>query len=277
MESFGYNSYIYDFSAGGVPTDFGTAQLPLSMPEFYNYDVSMPVFNAEPSSFSNQSENYGAVYSEPVGNLFDSNCYFGTFGADAAVMPMPSFWDFFRMQLPLPLFDLAAFSLPQITLPTPVRKPASAQNKVRQNPFSLNFDTTVKFDSVSAAGYNPMLGKKLAQEVASHVEPRSTGFCSRYVSNAMARLGIAGKREHAYKMISSLRQNPHFREVDASSVDLKKLPAGCVVVYPQKSAGYSSKYGHIEITLGNGTAASDFINKKVKSSPDMKIFVPVSA
>ena len=170
-------------------------------------------------------------------------------------------------------FKLLELKLPEFKLPS-FRKSLPAKSNIYRD---YEFNTAVKYTSLKDAGYNSELAQKLAKEVASHVESGSTGFCSRYVSDAMARLGIAGARGDAWELKSSLRNNPHFKEIDPSSVDVAKLPAGCVLVYPRGDAGYSNDFGHVEITLGDGTAASDFINRNVKQSQNMSIFVPVSA
>ena len=56
-------------------------------------------------------------------------------------------------------------------------------------------------------------------------------------------------------------------------MDLSSLPAGCVLVYDRGVAGYSSKYGHTEITLGDGTAGSGGITHNIRQGA--RVFVPV--
>ena len=165
------------------------------------------------------------------------------------------------------------FSMPKLTIPKLSKNFISAT----RNTSELNFDTSIKYKSLKEAGYNANLAQRLAKDVASHVEAGSTGYCAKYVSNSLERLGIAGARGDAYELRDSLRNNPHFKEVDVNSVDIKNLPAGCILVYQQGAAGYSNAYGHVEITLGNGKAASDYINDNIKASLNMNIFVPVTA
>ncbi len=205
----------------------------------------------------------------PKSYRFDSYDYFSSFNQ----LDYNSYEQLNRSWFKLPEIKLPEFKLPEFKLPGLFRtssvKPASSKKD--------DFNTSVKFTSLKEAGYNASLAQKLAQEAASHVEPRSTGFCSRYVSDAMARVGIAGARGHAWELKTSLRNNSHFKEIDPSSVDVTKLPAGCVLVYPKGDSGYSSDFGHVEITLGDGSAASDFINPNLKQSNNMSIFVPVNA
>ena len=77
-------------------------------------------------------------------------------------------------------------------------------------------------------------------------------------------------------MDTKLENNPNFKEIKVSSVDeLKQLPAGCILVYERGAAGYSSKYGHIEVTLGDGTAGSDGQTRNLRYTQNMSVFVPV--
>ena len=55
----------------------------------------------------------------------------------------------------------------------------------------------------------------------------------------------------------------------------KDLPAGCVLVYEKGVAGYSSQYGHIEITDGNGNAYSDGKTRNIR--PGAKVYIPVES
>lgn len=203
-----------------------------------------------------------------IGNSFDSNLYLGSFGLGVSSLMDRSLLSIV-MAASNPVEPFFNFTFPTFSLPKFLSKKSSGTR------YSL--DTSVKFKSLKDAGYNQTLAKKLAQDAVSHAESHSTGYCAKYVSNAMARLGIAGKRGDAWELRDSLRNNPHFKEIDINSVDVTKLPAGCVLVYQRGAAGYSNAYGHVEITLGNGKAASDFVNNNIKKSSNMSVFVPVSA
>ena len=236
-------------------------------PAVHQYSNYQPLLNF--------TSNYGNISNLGI-TTFDSNMYFNNFGLSympytAPMMDlcsfMPDFSNFF-----IPTFTIPSFTLPKLNFSKLTTK------KTTNFDFShYKFDTSVKFSSLKEAGYNKKLAKKLAKDVAEHAESRPTGYCARYVSNAMERLGIVGKRGDAWELRDSLRNNPHFKEVDIRSINVKNLPAGCVLVYQRGAAGYSSKYGHVEITLGNGKAASDFINNNIKTSSNMSVFVPVSA
>lgn len=125
-------------------------------------------------------------------------------------------------------------------------------------------------------GYSAKKGWELAKKAVSSVVG-FTGKCARYVKNAIAKAGL-GKYEYgnACDMVSIMRRNKNFKEINPNGVDLKKLPAGCVLVYGKGVAGYSSKYGHTEITTGSGKAVSDGVTQNLHRKPTA-IFMPVAA
>ena len=85
-----------------------------------------------------------------------------------------------------------------------------------------------------------------------------------------------GHTGSAYQMGGVLAKNKDFQEITINNEnDLKKLPAGCIVVYDRGAAGYSSKHGHIEVTLGDGTACSDGRTYNMRYDQNMRVFVPV--
>lgn len=125
-------------------------------------------------------------------------------------------------------------------------------------------------------GYSAKKGFALAKSAVSSAIG-FVGKCAKYVKNAIARTGL-GKYEYgnACDMVSIMRKNKNFKEINPNGVDLKKLPAGCVLVYGKGVAGYSKKYGHTEITTGNGKAVSDGVTQNLHRRPTA-IFMPVAA
>lgn len=124
------------------------------------------------------------------------------------------------------------------------------------------------------AGYDKTKGDKLANTAAKN----TVGFthqCATYVKNAIQSSGL-GAYEYgdAYECANILERNKNFKEISTNGLDLSTLPAGCVLVYDKGVAGYSSKYGHTEITLGNGQAASDGVTNNIRQGA--RVFVPVS-
>lgn len=136
------------------------------------------------------------------------------------------------------------------------------------------FNTNTNLPQLKSIGYNAKKGKKLAQEAASHV----TGFngaCGTKVREALERAGLAnGKRTgSAADFGDVLLKQKNFKEVSANGMDLKSLPAGCILVYGRGVSNYNPKDGHVEITLGDGRAASDGLTNNIR--PGARIFVPV--
>ena len=130
--------------------------------------------------------------------------------------------------------------------------------------------------SFSLANYDSSAGEKLAKTALSNSKG-FTGYCATYVKKAIEKSGLGSyKQGDAYQMTNILRQNKNFEEISPSSVNVEDLPAGCVIVYNKGSQGYNSKYGHTEITTGDGRAVSDGITQNLHKQPDA-IFVPVMA
>lgn len=139
-------------------------------------------------------------------------------------------------------------------------------------------NNAISFDTLAQNGlkYSSDKGQRLAKSIANH-SVGFTGYCSKYASNALANTKLGDERAaSAYLMAGKLAENTeNFKEVSPDSVDLKKLPAGCYLVYDRGAAGYSSKHGHIEVTLGDGTACSDGRTYNIRKAQNMRIFVPV--
>ena len=155
-------------------------------------------------------------------------------------------------------------------------KPAAKKTKKTKTK-KTKVSTKNKLSELNKLGYSKEIGQKLAQNAAAKAKKNSTGYCARYVKQALEGCGLGnGESGDAYKWEDILRRNPNFKEVKISGKDFKKLPAGCIIVYPKGDAGYSSQYGHIEISLGNGKAVSDFVNN-IKASDNATVFIPINA
>lgn len=124
-------------------------------------------------------------------------------------------------------------------------------------------------------GYKASSGLRLARTAMS----RARGFvgrCAKYVKNAIASCGLGRYvNGNACEMTRILRNNKNFREISPAGVDLKSLPAGCILVYGRGVSGYSSRYGHTEITTGSGKAVSDGITNNIRGNVTA-IFIPVA-
>ena len=147
--------------------------------------------------------------------------------------------------------------------------PAVTTNSYETKPLSLTRNT-----NNSLAGYNASAGQKLAY-IALNNSAGWKHLCATYVKNAIQDANMGEyKYGDAYKMSSILRDNKNFKEISADSIDVKDLPAGCVLVYDKGAQGYSKNYGHTEITTGDGRAVSDGITQHLHKKPSA-VFIPV--
>jgi len=143
---------------------------------------------------------------------------------------------------------------------------------------SKSVTSTDSFEKSTPQGlesYNSEKGMRVAQDALAHSPNKFTDFCARHVYNALERTGLNTnmRRQSGYGLTYEFRKNPNFREVKVESIDWQNLPAGCILLYKPGSQGYSDKWGHVEITVGDGTAVSDGITQNIKK-PDT-IFIPV--
>lgn len=139
---------------------------------------------------------------------------------------------------------------------------------------TIDTNTNKASTSLEQVGYDANKGEKLAY-TASKNAVGFTKHCATYVKNAIQNSGL-GAYEYgdAYECANILERNKNFKEISTNGLDLSTLPAGCVLVYDKGVAGYSSKYGHTEITLGNGQAVSDGVTNNIRQGA--RVFVPVS-
>lgn len=248
---------------------FNTAPaLTFSMPAFM--PQMPPIFSFQPQltsffggfNFGFPQNNNNPFNFEPqtVGTKFDS-FKLTDFSLDGfepiSYVPKP-------LEFTLPSFD---FTTTASNSKTTAAYKSTASPKINPNPTTSLADV--------AQIYNKNKGVNLAQEVLKDVNPRSTGYCATYVKSAIQDAGLGSYVSgHAYQLPSILKNNKNFKEVHVAAGDLNKLPAGCVIAYDKGAANYSKTYGHCEITLGNGKAASDFITNNLRAA-DARVFVPV--
>ena len=142
-------------------------------------------------------------------------------------------------------------------------KPETKSEKSNTNTNNLKLD-----------GYNAFKGERLAK-IALNNSVGWTGYCATYVKNSIQQAGLGlYQYGHAYQMTNILKNNSNFKQISPDGVDVKSLPAGCVLVYNRGTQGYSKEYGHTEITTGDGRAVSDGITKNLYKKPSA-IFIPV--
>lgn len=152
-------------------------------------------------------------------------------------------------------------------------KKAAKEAKDVQKVKTTEIKTETKSKTLQEVGYNADKGKALAKTVANN----AVGFtnqCAKYVRIGLDNTGLGtGERGNGYEYADILSHNPNFKEVSTDKLKLSSLPAGCVLVYDRGVAGYSSAYGHVEITLGNGQAVSDGVTNNIRKGA--RVFVPV--
>ena len=131
---------------------------------------------------------------------------------------------------------------------------------------SVSSSIAGKFDSTAKHLAN------VARNVAASMNTR--GWCARGVMNALEKAGLKVPRvPSAWMAASKLAADPRFREVKLSDAEIKKLPAGAIVV----SGAFNSPgnpHGHIAVTLGNGKEASDHI-ANIRTNGTQRVFIPV--
>ena len=165
-----------------------------------------------------------------------------------------------------------------------------SQNNLK-NPFNINFDINTEGNenekenkhkdktsnkaslSLIRSGYDYIKGQKLANIARKNV----VGFkkkCATYAKTDIQQAGL-GKYEYgnATDCDKILDRNPNFKRVNISLEELKNTP-GIVLVYKAGVSGYHKKYGHIEITGGDGCAYSDGRTRNIR--PGFIAYAPVS-
>ena len=124
-------------------------------------------------------------------------------------------------------------------------------------------------------GYNAEKGERLAREARKGAAGRFKGKCATYVKKAVenANLGEYKYNVHGKDMARVYGQNKNFKKISAKGINVKDLPAGCILCYDAGKSGHHKVYGHTGITQGNGTEISDGITRNPKEAS--YILVPV--
>ncbi len=130
-------------------------------------------------------------------------------------------------------------------------------------------------DLMDKIGYNAEKGQRLAQEAKKGAAGRFKGKCATYVKKAVenANLGEYKYGVHGKDMARVYGQNKNFKRISAKGINVKDLPAGCILCYEAGKSGHHKVYGHTGITQGNGTEISDGITRNPKEAS--YILVPV--
>lgn len=115
-------------------------------------------------------------------------------------------------------------------------------------------------------------GQGMAKAAERHARGRG-GRCFKYVADVLDRFGVVLSGRSAWMAAGQLARNPKMAEVKGlKNEDLKKLPAGAVVVW---NRGNGHAHGHISISLGDGREASDIIRRQATQyGTSFRVFAP---
>ncbi len=231
------------------------------MTNYFNFNFGLPygMNNWFMPSFSFQ--NFFSQFQMPMFNIYDS--WFSNFN---------NTYNFNVPFLNQSYFNYSVFPYNQNTGPQNVD--TFNREKQNSNAVSMSSDIDYSKDDLKLDDYNAFKGERLAN-IALNRSSGWTGYCARYVKNAIQAANLGSYQYgHAYQMTNILKNNKNFKQISTNGVDVSKLPAGCILVYDKNTEGYSKKYGHTEITTGDGRAVSDGITKHLHKKPSA-IFIPV--
>ena len=184
-----------------------------------------------------------------------------------------SFGSWFNFSFPsFSHFRFPAFNITNLW--NSIRSGASSLYNSAKNKISSFGSSVIRYTG-KLADYCAEKGKRLAQAAINGAPGRFLKRCATYVKKAIVNAGLGSYKQgvHGYGMADAYKATGNFKEISAEGVDLKKLPAGCILCYGKGVAGYNSQYGHTEITLGNGKAVSDGITRNIR--PGARILIPV--
>lgn len=135
----------------------------------------------------------------------------------------------------------------------------------------------------SALSYDSALGNRVA-DVAARVNGRASGnMCLKGVGDSLDAAGIRPlfpRLNAAVDFDNWARANPAElakRGYQQQNLSLDSIPRGSIITWRPGQCGYSSQYGHIEITIGGGRACSDYCGNVARGCGSPGIFVPVGS
>ena len=216
---------------------------------------------AMPSLFNYYTPSYFNFYAPNYFNFWNLFSFYPNFNFFPKFSFTPTFY-----KAPKLNFDLK----PQTNLFTNITKLNNYSSPSNNNSLLQNNKSKLTFDDVE---YNAQKGNQLATAVRNNTKGFQ-GDCALYVRLALEKCGLGtGERGDGYEYSRILSRNNNFKEISTAGINLSDLPAGCVLVYGKGTSGYSSSAGHVEITLGNGQAASDGVTNNIRQGA--RVFVPV--
>ena len=253
-------------------------------PQFYSQTfMQMPTFNM----FSFPAVN---PFAPSFRSIFSTPLMFPTFNCCPVFTPFSNYnnsnvYNFLNNQLPL-----ASLPKPQGIKSTLINWYDSAVDNTKKvinkgketvkkgyeyAKKGYNYVKASVKDLMDKIGYNAEKGQRLAQEAKKGAAGRFKGKCATYVKKAVenANLGEYKYGVHGKDMARVYGQNKNFKRISAKGINVKDLPAGCILCYEAGKSGHHKVYGHTGITQGNGTEISDGITRNPKEAS--YILVPV--
>lgn len=220
------------------------------------------------SSIGNNFNIYDNQFaSNPFANSDSSFYNSSLFSNNNFSLPSLSFDNFDFFTADLNLFNMLMSSQMSIAM--------------QQDYFTDFYNTKTDIKSLKDV-YNPDLGNKLANIAAKNASRTNTiGWCAKGTNDSIQLAGLASGETRvasAYQEADKLAKHKNFKEVSVSREDLKKLPAGCVIVWNKTgdASRLSGQHGHTTITLGNGKEASDHVQDLIMLDSEYRVFVPVA-
>lgn len=265
MPSFSCNS-VFNTGMSFAPVGY----LPMCYsPVSYAAVMPVPLFGGFCGGFGNLGWFGGMHFMQ---NFMDMMTAFSTLGTTNSIVSKTTGNNSSNTSFTNPMFSW----MPTLNTNFSTRTNTASKKKSTTYTFhTSSFNTKSNLPALKDAGYDEEKGYNLAKTAAGN----AIGFthkCAKYVRIALEKNGLSnGMRGDGYEYANILSQNSNFKEISTKDVNLSSLPAGCVLVYGQGVAGYDSKAGHVEITLGNGQAVSDGVTNNIR--PGARVFVPVSA
>lgn len=239
------------------------------------------------SSVNNFFNPFGMMFGgfSPMFTQMFSFNPFGGFTFPAFNFTFPQFSSFQMPKLEIPKFDFTP-----IIASTPAKssgtsgtgksdngkKASSRSKKTEVTPLTAQTKKTVisqmsnndkEFEDVlkeKGVQYNAEVGHEVTTYALNKARNKSDGDCALFVNDAFECTGNNIGRGHAHEKNDKIEElaSDKFTKIELDTPDdLRKLPAGSVVVYEKGACGYSNVHGHVFIATGNGRGVSDFLEQ----------------
>ena len=112
--------------------------------------------------------------------------------------------------------------------------------------------------------YDAKVGHEVTTYALNKARNKSNGDCALFVNDAFQNTGNSIGRGDAHQKNEKIEElaSDRFTEIKLDVPDdIRKLPAGSVVVYEKGACDYSDTFGHVFIATGNGRGVSDFLEQ----------------